>query len=103
MTDEPEETQSPAADSSHSMDLETVFNSLHYDAKMEAMAIHGILQSSGITPVLVGTSTLPVFEFQVQVPPSDLEEARRILAEGEAAGPPLRWKRKGARVSRAAI
>jgi Putative prokaryotic signal transducing protein len=69
------------------MDLETVFSSSNYDAEMEAMAIHGILQSSGIPSVLVGTSTLPVFEFQVQVPRSDLEEARRILADAEAAGP----------------
>jgi hypothetical protein len=35
----------------------------------------------------VGTSTLPVLEVEVQVPREDLEEARRIIAEAQAAGP----------------
>jgi hypothetical protein len=88
MSEEPElESETEAEDSSHSLDLETVFSSSNYDAEMEAMAIHGILQSSGIPAVLVGASTLPVFEFQVQVPRNDLDEARRILADAEAAGP----------------
>jgi Putative prokaryotic signal transducing protein len=84
MADEPE---SPPVDTSHNLDLLTVFSSSNYDAEMEAMAIHTILQSSGIESVMVGASTIPVFEFQVQVPRDQLEEARRILAEAEAAGP----------------
>ena len=65
----------------------TLFSSSNHDSEMEAMAIHGILQASGIPSVLVGSSTLPVLSFEVQVPSENLEEARRILAEAQAAGP----------------
>jgi hypothetical protein len=54
---------------------------------MEAMQIHGILESNGIPSMLVGPSTLPVLEFEVQVPKENLEEAQRILADAQAAGP----------------
>ena len=36
---------------------------------------------------MVGASTIPVLEFQVQVPKTDLAEAERVLAEARAAGP----------------
>jgi hypothetical protein len=54
---------------------------------MEAMQIHGILEANGIPSIVVGTSTLPVLEFEVQVPRENLDEAQRILAEAQAAGP----------------
>jgi len=69
------------------MDMVTLFSSSNHDAEMEAMQIHGILESNGIPSVLVGASTLPVLEFEVQVPKENLEEAQRILAEAQAAGP----------------
>ena len=65
----------------------TLFASSNYDAEMEAMAIHSILQASGVPSVVVGSSTIPVLEFQVQVPQEDLEEAGRVLADARAAGP----------------
>ena len=34
-----------------------------------------------------GTSTIPLFEFQVQVPRAFAEEAERLLEEARAAGP----------------
>jgi hypothetical protein len=74
-------------DASHEMDMVTLFSSSNHDAEMEAMAIHGILESNGIPSILVGTSTLPVLAFEVQVPKENLEEAERILAEAQAAGP----------------
>jgi aryl-alcohol dehydrogenase-like predicted oxidoreductase len=67
--------------------METLFSSSNHDAEMEAMAIHSILQASGVPSVLVGSSTLPNLAFEVQVPREDLEEAQRILAEAQAAGP----------------
>lgn len=65
----------------------TLFRSSNHDAEMEVMSIHGIMQANDIPSVVVGASTIPVLAFEVQVPRADLEEARRILAEAEAAGP----------------
>ncbi len=65
----------------------TLFNSSNHDSEMEAMAIHSILQASGIQSVLVGSSTLPVLAFEVQVQKEDLAEAKRILADAREAGP----------------
>jgi hypothetical protein len=74
-------------DDSHEMDMVPLFRSTNYDAEMEATAIHGVMEASGIPSVLVGPSTLPVLEFEVQVPRERLEEAQRVLADAQAAGP----------------
>ncbi|HLY17528.1 MAG TPA: DUF2007 domain-containing protein [Bryobacteraceae bacterium] len=76
-----------AKDISHNLDMVTLFRSSNHDAEMEVMSIHGIMQANDIPSVVVGASTIPVLAFEVQVPRADLEEARRILAEAEAAGP----------------
>jgi hypothetical protein len=72
---------------SHDLDLVALFASANHDAEMEANAIHGVMEASGIPSIVVGTAQIPVFEFQVQVPRSRLEEAERVLAEARAAGP----------------
>jgi len=77
----------PEPDASHEMDMVTLFSSSNHDAEMEAMQIHGLMEANGIAAIVVGTSTLPVLEFEVQVPREHLEEAQRILAEAQAAGP----------------
>ncbi|HTQ55439.1 MAG TPA: DUF2007 domain-containing protein [Bryobacteraceae bacterium] len=83
---EPEsEDQSP--DTSHQLDTVVLFSSSNHNSEMEAMEIHSLLQANGIPSVLVGTSTIPVLSFDVRVPRVDLEEARRVLAEAQAAGP----------------
>ena len=69
------------------MDMVVLFSSSNYDAEMEATAIHSVLEANGIQSIIVGTSSLPVLEFEVQVPKDNLEEARRILADAQAAGP----------------
>ena len=74
-------------DDSHEMDMVVLFSSSNHDAEMEAMQIHGVMEANGITSIVVGTSTLPVLEFEGQVPLENLEEAQRILAEAQAAGP----------------
>ncbi|MGO4880707.1 MAG: putative signal transducing protein [Bryobacteraceae bacterium] len=76
-----------APDASHEMDMVTMFSSSNHDAEMEALAIQNLLQANGIEAVVVGASTIPVLEFEVQVPREHLEEARSILAEAQAAGP----------------
>jgi topoisomerase IA-like protein len=37
--------------------------------------------------MMIGPSTIPSLEFQVQVSKADLEAAQRILAEAQAGGP----------------
>jgi hypothetical protein len=64
-----------------------LFSSANHDAEMEANAIHGVLEASGIPSIVVGTPQIPSLEFQVQVPKSRLEEAERVLAEAKEAGP----------------
>ena len=82
-----EEPESEALDTSHEMDAATLFSSSNHDAEMEALEIHNLLQANGIPSVMVGASVIPSLAFGVQVPRADLEEARRVLAEAQAAGP----------------
>ena len=81
------EPESEEVDPSHELDMVTFFSSSNHDAEMEALAIQGILEASGIPAVFVGATTIPSLEFQVQVPRSRLEEAERTVAEARAAGP----------------
>ena len=74
-------------DDSHDLDLVPVFSSSNHDGEMEAETIKGILEASDIPAILVGPSSIPSLEFQVQVPESRFEEAQRIIAEARAAGP----------------
>jgi Putative prokaryotic signal transducing protein len=74
-------------DASHELDLVPVFSSSNHDGEMEAITIKGILEASGIPVILVGPSSIPSLEFQVQVPESRLDEARAIIAEARSAGP----------------
>lgn len=68
-------------------EMVTVFSSAGTTGEMEAASIHQVLDASGIPSMLIGPATLPVVEFQVHVPADRLEEARRIIAEAQAAGP----------------
>jgi hypothetical protein len=88
MAQDPDEQQEEGGiDPSHDLDMVTLFSSSNIDAEMEANAIHGILTASGLPSVVVGASTIPSLEFQVQVPFALLKEAQRLLEEAEAAGP----------------
>lgn len=82
-----EQPDEGSVDPSAALDMVTLFSSSAIDAEMEANNIHGMLQASGISSAIVGTSVMPVFEFQVQVPREDFEEAERLVAEARAAGP----------------
>jgi hypothetical protein len=74
-------------DLSHDLDLVTLFASSNVDAEMEATNIRSMLEANGIPSVVVGASTIPSLEFQVQVPRARLEEAERMIEEARAAGP----------------
>lgn len=76
-----------SANPSHELDLESVFESSGAEAEMEAVAVHSLLEAAGIPAVIVGSSSLPNLPFEVQVPHDHVEDARRRIAEAEAAGP----------------
>jgi hypothetical protein len=63
-----------------------VFSSSNHDAEMEAMAIKGLLDSSGIPAEIVGSHVLPTLEFQVQVPQDLLARARQTIREARQDG-----------------
>lgn len=65
----------------------TLFSSMNFDAEMEALALQSLLEANGIESEVVGPSTIPSAEFQVQVPRGQLEEAERVMAEAREAGP----------------
>jgi hypothetical protein len=71
-------------DASHELDLETIAGAA---SEMEAMSIKNLLDSNGITAVLVGDSVLPNFPFEVRVAHDQLERARTLIADAETVGP----------------
>ena len=79
--------ESEGVDPSHEFDLVTLFSSTNVDAEMEVNNIHSMLEANGIASLVVGPSTIPSLEFQVQVPRGSREEAERLVAEARAAGP----------------
>ncbi len=79
--------QSTTEDPSHELDMVPFFSETGTMAELEAMSIQGILEANDIPFTVYGSSTLPVTEFSVQVPASRLEDARRVVAEAQAAGP----------------
>jgi len=86
---EPDEIseQPEPLDTSDDLDLVTVFSSDKHTSEMEATAIQSILEAGGVSSVIVGTGVIPSLPFEVRVPRSRLEEALRLIAESEAAGP----------------
>jgi hypothetical protein len=73
-------------DTSHELDLETIFEGIGTEAEMEAIAIQSMLEASGFAAVVVGSSALPTLPFAVQVPREQAEDARKRLEEAKAAG-----------------
>ena len=71
----------------HELDMVTLFSSMNHDAEMEALALHSLLEANGIESAVIGPSTLPSVEFQVQVPRSQMGQAKRVMAEAREAGP----------------
>lgn len=83
MTNDKESTSTDAVDPEA---LVAVFSSSNHDAEMEAVSIKGVLDSSGITAVVVGPHVLPNLEFQVQVPQNLLEDARAVIRDARQGG-----------------
>jgi len=62
------------------LDLVTLYSSQTGTAEMEARFMQGILESNGIYSLVTGIAYPPV-GYQLRVARSDLEEARRLIAE----------------------
>jgi hypothetical protein len=74
-------------DSSHALDLVTVFGEEGSGSEMEAMQIQSILEAGGIAAVLIGDSRYPIFGQQVRVAREHEARARQLIEEAQAAGP----------------
>lgn len=75
-----------AVDPSHELDMEPLYFSQNIEAEVEAELIRGLLESSGI-PTIVSASPVPSLGFEVQVPRNRMDEALRVIADQQAAGP----------------
>src|ERR1035438_7093986 len=74
-------------DDSSDLDLETIFHADGTLAEVESMEIKNLLEASGIAAVVVGNSVLPTMSFEVRVARDQVERAREVLNEAQAAGP----------------
>ncbi len=83
--DEPQEDVT--GDESHDLDMVAIWSSNGSEAEMEAEIIRSLLDANGIPAVIAGATEIPPAGFQVQVPRSAVEEARRVVTEAQAAGP----------------
>jgi hypothetical protein len=74
-------------DTSHDLDLVTIYESSAVDSEAEADVICGLLESNGIPATMVRGTMYPSLGYFVQVPRSRLEEARQRIDEARATGP----------------
>ena len=74
-------------DDSSELDLETIYHADGTLAEMESMEIKNVLEASGIAAVVVGNAVLPTMSFEVRVARDQVERARGVIAEAQAAGP----------------
>jgi hypothetical protein len=74
-------------DDSSELDLETIYHADGTLAEVESMEIKNLLQANGIAAVVVGNSVLPTMSFEVRVAHDQVERAREVVNEAQAAGP----------------
>jgi len=86
MAQDPEEERQPV-NTSHELDMVTLYGSSTVDAGIEADIIRGILDSHGIPSLMSRAMGYPSLGFAVHVPREDLREAERLIEEAKAAGP----------------
>jgi hypothetical protein len=96
MAQDPEGDEQPESESSertgevdlsHDLDLVAIYSSQTVDAEIECDVIHSLLEANGVPNMVVGFNQFPAFAFEVRVPRARVEEATRLIAEAEAAGP----------------
>ncbi len=73
---------------SHDLDLVTVFRLAEGGIEeTEVLMVQQLLESNGISTVLVGDSPLPNLAEEIRVARADEERAKQLIAEALAAGP----------------
>ena len=89
MAQDPEEEvrDSEALDTSHDLDMVTIYESSAVDSEAEADVISGLLDSNGIPATIVRGAMYPSLGDVVQVPRSRVEEAQKLIDEALATGP----------------
>ena len=86
---EPDESGQPAEEhvnTSHDLDMVTLYTANAIDSEVEASVLKSLLESNGIPALVIG-SPYPNLGYQIQVPRAQSEEARRLFEEAQAAGP----------------
>jgi|KBSSwiStaDraftv2_1062776.scaffolds.fasta_scaffold4806666_1 hypothetical protein len=90
MAQDPEEIEGQddsTVDPSHELDMVSLFSSQGVDAEMEADMMKGVLESNGIPSFVMRATGVPAFGFELLVPRASFDEAQRLIAEAQAAGP----------------
>jgi hypothetical protein len=85
--DPEEETGGQTLDTSHDLDMVTIYDSTTIDSEAEAEVICGLLDSNGIPATVVSGTPYPPLGFLVKVPRARVEEARKLIDEARANGP----------------
>ena len=74
-------------DTSHELDMVTLYRSSTVDSGIEADIIRGILDSHAIPSLVLRAAGYPSLGFQVRVHRENLRQAERLLEDAKAAGP----------------
>jgi hypothetical protein len=82
----PIEDESDEVDESHALDMETVFRAAGTSSEMEAMSIKAMLESNGISAMVVADTRFPNLPEEVRVPRERVTEAKRVIAAALEAG-----------------
>jgi hypothetical protein len=89
MAQDPEEEPRGGGElnTSHDLDMVTIYESNTIESETEAEVIRGLLTSNGIPATVVSGTPYPPLGHFIQVPRNRLEEARSLIAEARATGP----------------
>lgn|SRR5690348_13092750 len=71
-------------DTSHGLDTVSIFHG--QGTEMEALQVKSLLESNGISALLVGDSRYPNLPFQIRVAREHETAARRVIADAQAVG-----------------
>ena len=83
-----EQSAGGEVDPSHDLDMVPLYFSQSIEAASEAEVLRGILEANGIPAVMTNSAPgFPNLGYLISVPRDRLQEARRVIAEQEAAGP----------------
>ncbi len=83
-----EEPERGSLNTSHDLDMVPLYFSQTVEAESEAEVLRGLLESNGV-PVTISNSPpiYPNLGILIYVPRNRLDEARRVIAEYQEAGP----------------